>query len=425
MYTLVRSRYRLDRRAGRWLEADLKDALVATLSANYGDVYLYIEYPGPGGAILKALHWVNVSNMIVGVAPTITVQEWLTSLGNKTLPFDAELPNEKTRLVKYAQAWHCGYNARPIGRNGNVNSLESKFVKEDLLLNHPDFTPERIRDNTLISVNGYFHLADWTDAGVRLYDANTTVRKCNDNQIGIYSFEQIGKIKYLPITDDMISVPEGSTLWNGTYLTIPETVDIKDKTILFVAGGYLNVLSNVYERVEDRTWRISFGSMIFLDRILASILQIDLSSLGLEFDPKDPTRINVEQLKSDAVMRAYLKLSQTFFVIVDSATFFQEFSPIESLRAPGRFVDVKADQIPLVGAYGKMLDYHNIREPGTKNPDIQILQQYVYCAVDNIRNNYDANRINWMEQPQVDGGRYPGHTHRHETAYYRILGVEG
>lgn len=425
MYQLVRSRYRLDRRSGRWQEADLSNALVATLSAKYGDVYLYIEYPGAGGTILKALRWTNVSNLIVGVSPTVTVQAWLTSLGNKTLPFEAKLPDERLRLVKYAQAWHCGYNARPLGRNGNVNSTESKFAKEDLLLTHPDFTPEKIRDNTLISVNGYYHLTDWTNDGVRIYDGNSTVRKCNDNQIGIYSFEKIGKLKYVPITDAMITVGENSTLWNGTYLTMPANVDITNKTVLFVAGGYLNVLSNVYERVNDRTWRINFGAMVFLDRILASIQQIDLSSLGLEFDPKDPTRIDVAQLRSDAVIRAYLKLTQTFFVVVDSPSFFQEYRPIESLRAPGRFVDVKVEQIPLVGAYGKMLDYHNIREPGIKNPDIPILQQYVYCATDNIRNNYDANRINWADQPQVDGGRYPGHTHRHETAYYRILGVEG
>jgi len=84
MYQLVRSRYRLDRRAGRWLEADLKDALVSTLSVVYGDVYLYVEYPGPGEPILKALNWSNVSNMIVDVAPTVTFQQWLNSVGNKT-----------------------------------------------------------------------------------------------------------------------------------------------------------------------------------------------------------------------------------------------------------------------------------------------------------------------------------------------------
>lgn len=425
MYILVRSRYRVDRRAGRWLEADLSNEKVTTLSAKYGDVYLYIEYPGPGEPILKALHWVNVFNLIAGVAPDVTVQQWLTSIGNKTLPFDKELPNEKIRLVKYAQAWHSGYNIRPIGRNSHVDSTISKFEKEDLLLTHPKFKPEFIRDYSMTTVNGYFHLTDWTEDGVRLYDGNTTVRKCNNNQIGQYTFEKIGKLQYVPITDEMISVGEGSDLWNGTYLTIPKEVDIENKTVLFVSGGFLNVLSNVYERTNDRTWRIHFGNMMFLDRIIRSRLDMDLSSLGLDFDPKDPTLVNVKQLKADSTVRAYLKLSQTFFVVVDSISFFQYYEPLESLRAPGRFVDTKAEQYPLVGAYGKMVDYHNIREPGIHNPDIPIEQLYVFCGTDNIRYNYDANKVDWTQQNLVDGGCYPAHPFRYETAFYRMLGVEG
>lgn len=425
MYQLIRSRYRLDRRAGRWVEADLSNALVSTLSANYGDIYLYIEYPGPGKPILKALRWINVSTLITGVNPNVTVQEWLTSVGNMTLPFEKELPNEKIRYVKYAQAWHCGYNIRPIARNGNVASTASKFSKEDLLLTHANIKPEFIRDYSMTTVNGYFHLTDWTVDGVRVYDGNSTVRKCNNNQIGQYSFETIGKLKYVPITDAMITQGTNSALWNGTYITMPKEIDLTNKTVLFVSGGFLNVLSNVYERTSDRTWRIHFGNMMFLDRIIRSIQDIDLSSLGLTFDPKDPTRIDVEKLKSDDSVRAYLKLSQTFFVVVDSPSFFQYFEPVQSLKAPGRFADVKADRYPLTGAYGKMLDYHNIKEPGRHNPDIEIEQLYVYCATDNVRYNYDANKINWMKRPQVDGGCYPAHPLRHETAYYRMLGVEG
>lgn len=428
MYVLVRARYRRERRSGRWTEADLADAPIGTLSANYGDIYLYIEYPGAGTPVTKALHWTNVEYTLNGVDPLLTVQQWLTSIGNKTLPFDAELPNEKLRLVKYAQAWHCGYNIQACAANGHIDQDISVHYKEDLILTHPKFKPQDIRDNCLIRVNGYYHLTDWTADGVRIIDGNKTVLRCNDNQIGLDSFETIGKLKFVPITDDMIIASNADTpLWDATYLKLPADVDIKDKTVLLVTGGYLNVLSDVYERINERTWRLSFGRMMFLNRYIQSVQDMDLSSLGLEQFEENETLFNAQQLKDDSVIKAYLKLSQSFFVIVDSPSFFQSFEPVQYLNEPGRFIDGKQDQLPMVGAYGRMLDYHIIKEPGmAKSQHIPVVEQlYVYCATMNQRNKYDAHTRPWLQQKAVDGGRYPAHPFKNETAYFRILGVEG
>lgn len=428
MYVLVRTRYRRDRRDGRWTEADLANETIGTLAANYGDVYLYIEYPGAGTPIVKALHWVNVEYTLNGVDPMLTVQQWLTSIGNKTLPFDKDLPNEKIRLVKYAQAWHCGYNIQACAANGHIDQDISVHYKEDLILTHPKFKPQVIRDNCLISVNGYFHLTDWTENGVRIIDGNKTVLRSNDNQVGLYSFETIGKLKFVPITDQMI-IPSSADipLWDTTYLKMPSDIDIKDKTVLLVTGGYLNVLSDVYERINDDTWRLSFGRMMFLNRYIQSVQDMDLSSLGLEVYEDNETLFNAQQLKDDSVIRAYLKLSQSFFVIVDSPSFFQSFEPVQYLNEPGRFIDGKQEQLPLVGAYGRMLDYHVIKEPGMANSQWvpQVEQLYVYCSTMNQRNNYDAHHRPWLHQKAVDGGRYPARPFKNETAYFRILGVEG
>lgn len=427
MYTLVRARYRQDRRSGRWVEADLADEAIGTLSANYGDIYLYIEYPGAGAPITKALHWVNVEQDINNYNPNLTIQAWLTQIGNKTLPFDAALPNEKLRLVRYAQAWHSGYNVQSKSNNGSLGQNLSEHYKEDLVLTHPKHTPQTIRDNCMITVNGYFHLTDWTEEGVRIIDGNKTVVASNDNQVGLYSFETIGKLKYVRITDDMIHTAGADIpLWDSTYLTLPEDVVIEGKTVLLVTGGYLNVLSNVYERVNERTWRLSFGKMMFLNRFILSALDMDMTSLGLTRSKEDPTLFDAQELKRDDVIRKYLQLTQSFFVIVDSASMFQSFEPVQYLNLPGRFIDGKQEQLPMVGAYGRMLDYHIIKEPQLGGKIIPNSEpQYVYCATLNQRSDFDAHHRPWLTQKAVNGGRYPADPYNNETAYFRILGVEG
>lgn len=427
MYILVRSRYRTNRRSGRWQETDLADEQIGSLAANYGSIFLYIEYPGAGQPVLKALNWSKVENLLNNYAPTLTVQQWLTSIGNMTLPFEAELPNEKIRTVKYAQAWHSGYNIQTRARLGTVQHDSSVFYKEDLILTHPRYTPERIRDNCMITVNGYYHLTDYTDAGVRIIDGNTTATHCNDNQIGIHSFETIGKLAYSRITDEMITPETDETpLWDAVYLTLPDDVDLTNKTVLLVTGGYLNVLSDVYTRTGERTWRLSFGSMMFLNRYLQSSVDLDLSSLGLTVDKNDPSLFNVQELKHDSVIRAYLTLSQSFFVIVDSPSLFQSFEPVQYLKLPGRFTNSEGTQYPMTGAYGRMLEYHTIKEPNSQYKDVPEPEViYVYCATENKRYNFDAHHRPWIRQTSVNDGAYPAHPYDNETAYYRIIGVEG
>jgi hypothetical protein len=416
MYTLVRARNRSDRRAGRWQEADLQNVPVTTLTTVYGEVLLYIEYPGPGIPHHKALYFDKVTELMNGVAPTVTVQEWLDSLGGMTLPFEDALPNETIRLVKYVQAWHGGYNIKPKGRNLNVDSQQSKFVKEDLVVTHPTHDYLAMDDYTLWTVNGYFHMTDASTAGLVIYDGNTSLRKANNNQIGAYSFETIGKLKKYPIKPEYITAQKpGAPLVDACYITLPSTIDITNKTVLLVTGGYLQVLSSNYMPVGERTWRLSLGGLMVLDRYIQSLKELDLSSLNLVIDEKNPTLLSVAQLRSDETVMAYLTLTQSFIVVVDTPKFFQDLEPIESLKLPGRHVDLEASQLPLIGAYGKMLDYHTIHE----------VDQYVYASVENRRYNYDARHRNWQDKPLVDGGRYPSHPFVHEGAFFRLLGTEG
>lgn len=414
MYQLVRARYRKDRRAGRWIEADLAGANLATLTTLYGDVFLYITWPGFAG--IKALRFNNTYTMRQGLPADITVQAWLTQIGNITLPWETELPNEEVRLVGYAQAWHAGYDVQTRARNGNLDSNISTFEQEDLLVKHPKFEPDYIDQHCLFSVNGFIHLTDSGTDGVRIVDGNKTIRKGNDNQVGVISFEDIGKIRKVPITEEMLSKQNPETNYSSVvYATMPDDVELEGKTILLVLGGYLHPFSQTYIRVADRTWRIELQNILFFERYIESVRGMDMSALGLSDDPINKTLFSVEEMLSDTAMVGYLTMSQSFFVIVDAPTMFHDITPLEYAGFPGRYLNRDGRQLPIVGAYGRQLEYHTIHEHGI----------WVYVCSNNFRFDYTANTANWTRQRIVNAGLCPGTPRRHAEAYLRLLGTEG
>jgi hypothetical protein len=348
------------------------------------------------------------------VDPTFTVQQWLDSIGNKALPFEDKLPNEKEYLVRYAQAWHAGYIAQPKGRNSNVNNGGSKFDKEDLILTHPKHPYALYDKYCLTTVNGYFHITDYTELGIRVVDGNRTVRRANNNQIGVYSFETVGALTKIPITREMI-LPQkpGAPLSDAMYLKIPASVNMTGKVPMLITGGYLQTLGRTFLPVADNMYRVEIGPSLMLDRYIQSIRELDIDNLGLTIDPKNPTLLSTSEMFSDETMYRYMTMSQSFLVLVETPSLFQEYIPIESLRLPGRFIDASGDNLPLVGAYGRMLDYHTIKETDT----------FVYAAVDNIRHDYNANHTNWESKPFVDGQRYPAFPWWHDDAFFRVIGT--
>lgn len=414
MYELTTAYSRKDRRNGRWEEVDLSDVPIKSLDQTHGDVWLLITYPSFNGT--KGLRLDSIQNLLNNATPTVTVSEWLTAVGNTTLPFADSIPSFSEGYVRYTNAWHAGYQIDPISRIGTLEQGGSKWDKQDLLIRRDDIDPEYLARNALFTVNGLFHIAEYGPQGVHLHNGNLSLRHANDNQVGVHSFADVGEVNYVPITDEMITAQHtNAPLHKGVYVTLPESVDMMGKTYLLVLGGYLQALGKTYTRVGERTYRIELPNLMLLERYYDSWDDLDLSSgSGLTEYEHNPSLLGVNELSQDSKIRHYLTLSQSFLVEVNAETFFQELIPLESAKLPGRYYDYEVTHYPVVGAYGRMLEYHPIVEDGVT----------VLCTSRNVRHRYDFHRRKWQDFAGVDDGRYPAHPFDHTHAFYRIMGTQ-
>lgn len=415
MYQVTRTYRRTNRQNGRWEPYDLSDAPVSTLAAEHGDVWIFITYPLLQGAE-RALRFDDVRNQVVGISPTTTLQEWLTALENQSLPLTDELPEFNERLVTYANAWHSGYEIIAIGRGVGPDALASKYQKEDLRLNKEGVDPEYLRKHAMVSVNGLYHITEYDHNGVYVREGNNSVRITNDNQIGIHSFAEIGEINYLPITADMIHNKGGdSPLIQGTYLHLPDTVDLHGRTALLVVGGYLQVMDRTYRRVGDRTWRIQLGRLGLVERYYDSKDRIDLSTVQehMTYYESNPDLITTSEMVSDDLVMAYLTLPQSFIVLVNTDNLFQEFLPMESSGLPGRWFEHQFKPLPAVGAYGRTIEYHPIQEG-----EITVVN-----GTESKHHHYDFLTRPWRSQVGLDRSRRSAKPFEHTQAHWRILGT--
>lgn len=413
MYVLTGARYRKNRRNGRWEAGDLTQVPVNRVRNDYGDVWLFITYPSLEAP--RALRFDTVMNWITQADAGKTIQQWLTDLGNRTLPFAPTLPTFTPTFVQYAQAWHAGYSFEPVVRGGTFNPVGSRYDKEDLMVTRPDLSSQEIATYGMFTVNGLFHMLDYNPQGAYILSGHRSMVIANDNQVGIYSFRAIGPLTYIPVTEAMVTGQnDTATLKDGIYVTVPESYDLTNKTLLLVLGGYLQVLGRTYTRVGDRTYKIELSNLMLLERYYDSVTRIDLSSLGLEHYDENSSLVEVDALWRDETLRAYMTLEQTFFVAVEAPTFFQELVPLDYAGQPGRYVDQTHRWLPVMGSYGRMLENHRMLEDGVS----------LVAGTDNWRHEYDFHHARWTRDPAVDDGRYPALPFRRGEAYVRLLGVE-
>jgi hypothetical protein len=408
MYVFISSLVKLLNGDKQWMETDISNIPINQLYLTYSKVIVILS-----NQFLPE----NVAVDLITLNPdreglSLTVNELLLLNGNKTLQTLPYIPTFSTKFAKYADAFHAGYKVEPINSIASFSSNLPAGDKTWLRLTKPKVDYDMFHKSCLVNVNGFFHLIDSDINGAYVVDGMTSLHLSNHNQIGVYSFKDIGQLTYIPITANMVYKQRPEQLYKDSAC-INVGIDISNKTVMLVLGGYLHVLdTKTFTAINDKAIRIDMANLPLLDRYYDSKDYIDLSSYNLSTTSRNHNQISIQEFFSDEVLLKYLTLSQSFIVILDNPDIFVNRQAIHVTSLPDMFVGYTPPLYPVVVNNGKITNPWYTYEDG----------QYSITCRDTLKKNYMYNTIDPTIVNSVDNALESTKPFSMSKAYNLIIG---
>lgn len=375
----------------RWEAVEIGNLTFPYLYATYSKIYAVLTNPYITGQL--SLNLEDIRGVAGGL--NVTFNDYLVSLGNKSLPTSSEIPSIAPKYAKWADGFHAGYTIQPIHPDYAWDIPLPVSDKKWLGLRKPGVDYDLFYKSCLVTVNGFFHMTDTDGLGISVIDGNKSNQMSRQNQLGILSFREVGELSFIPIKPEMVyKQNDRQFLKDRLYIDAGQNLD--GKVVMLVFGGYLHVMDGSYYRVGDTSIAVDICNFSLLERIYESWKYIDLSSLGLEKDQTNEFKIDMEQLYSDEVLTAYASLSQSFIVLLDAENVFVERDQIERTPNPGSYISHERPVWPLVTGMGKMPEYWfaqehpqwsiNLHDSFSHNYNFFWIDQRKAQCLDNTRN---------------------------------------
>lgn len=316
-YTYVSAKLRARGKNTAFENVDISQMLMSDIFANYVDGY--IKLTNPAFTAPKYVYLETLKKGAVPVRPALTFETWLASNANRTIPAANVEPTLTTTNILYSDAWRALYDIARVHPITHPSVPQPLGTRTDLMLSRDGGNIQDMADYLMVTVNGLFHLTDYHSVGLRVKKGGQSVELCNQNNVGLVSFKDIGKLTYVPIQSAMLQKPEPTYDYSDTtYLDLG--VDLSGKSVMLVIGGYLHVNDAVYDVVDAEAGivKVNVNQIDLVRRIFESKKIIDLTSLNLSVAVTNEDIISLLELNSDAVIESYLTLPQSFAVVVDT-----------------------------------------------------------------------------------------------------------
>lgn len=395
---------------GEWSSIDASQMTLNALLTNYAKVYVTLTNPVIVGPV-----YLDMDQARALIPPSnipVTLTAWLASLGNRTLPTISALPDFQNVPALYTDAWHSGFDIRPVKIGVSPTIPLPAGACDDLLMSKTGQDFSQVWKYALVTVNGLFHRIGGAPEGIYVVDGAKSGRVANDNNISIYSFTNVADLEIIPITPEMIYKTNPNEQYGQfAHVKLPHTID--NQTLLLVIGGYLHVLDDsIYKQVGTQSVKIDFSNYPLPERIFEMQRLMDISGLNLTPAPNNASQFAIEDLYSDQTIVNLLTLSQSFFVVVNTPAFYMRKLYLEQTKIPGRYIGNSPLQYPLIGGVGRVHDYYLQPEWG----------QYVYgCKrCDDIQYNFRTQP--WEQATSVDPTRSTIHPFRLSNAFLLEMG---
>lgn len=309
--------------------------------------------------------WVDMYQLPIQlrISP-VTIERWLEITSPLNIFPDDPFGQRGENYVRFmfANAFGMSMSGINFSFNQNENLLPDQRV--DIMLKKDGIEDyAKIVRNALFTTNGLIHRADVLQGGgIALLGAGAAAAKYNDNRVGILDFSNVAEITTYSITDEMIrGGGRDLPLSRGFFIDTPE--ELIGKTVGIVIAGQMHLLNGTMSVVSDQ--RVKFNSQLidFPDIYYSTYKSLDLSSIPLAVDQNAPDQFVTSQFITDASIRAFLKLPQSFMFIIQSNNIVVENIKVKETELPGLYISPGKElpDLPLQVGAGYIPEY-NVEE---------------------------------------------------------------
>lgn len=392
----------------RWQVIDISTITVANLYYEYRKVFLTLQTGSPAVTVYLDMDEVRDQYSTYND----TVAQWLIDILDAGLPTVNTAPDFRTWTARFMDAFRAGYSVKPYNALYGENVAMPDRMDALLTRASPVVDYGLFYNTTLVTVNGFYHRTDFSvGKGVVVYKATESVKKSNQNQMGLLTFDGMCSIQTVPITDSMIFKQDTNTpLSQAAYINTG--LDLTNKSIVFIIGGYMHFVKDIVTKVGESIFKIDFANYPLFDRFYEMRHHLNVSSFNLSTSTVNPDQIAVEELQTDENIKALLLMNQSFFVVLDTPHLYTEKNYVKGTGYPASYIGFTAPNKSLVTGLGRHNEYWYREEDG----------QYILTVYDNAVSNRIYNTVNPYFQNSVSGSELPTDPVYLSGAYFLEIG---